>query len=241
MAKVSTRQSSSTKIQELVGAGKNFLSSEVPTNRAVIQQGILLKIQQISQHSTKYSNRDLCKDLVPLVFSQWVKANAQFVRPVTISEKALLKRILNLWETAEDYAWGRKTTGKDQFVSKLDKLMDISICRHVIILCKDKLSLCPNPSECEVKAHVSCDCPREKKIPIMELRWLHVQRSKVGELSTMQMGASDLKETRKQIKAIERKASRTEAQRKRIKIENEQGEMLQVFKFVFYFCLYKDK
>lgn len=57
----------------------------------------------------------------------------------------------------------------------------------------------------------------------------------------MQMGASDLKETRKQIKAIERKASRTEAQRKRIKIENEQGEMLQVFKFVFYFCLYKDK
>ena len=230
MAKVgvSTRTQSCSRIQELVGVGKEFLPSEVPTNRAVIQQGILLKNGQVSQHSKKYNNRDLCKDLVPLVLKQWSKANVQFVEPVIISEKAILKRILNLWETVEAYAWGRKTAGKDMFLSKLDQLMDITRCRHEIVLCEDESSSCKNFSDCKIGAHICCDCQRDSKIPVMELKWLFSQRSKVGERSNMQMGSKDVKESQRQSKKIQRKTSREESLKKKIRLEMEHEKASKV-------------
>ena len=43
MAGVKTRKHSYSKLSELVGSGKDFLPSEVPTLRAVIQKGILIR------------------------------------------------------------------------------------------------------------------------------------------------------------------------------------------------------
>ena len=78
MSKAKTRHSSITSISEFIGPGKDFIPSELPTNRAVIQKGILLKEQKsitCNLRQNKYSNRDLASDLIPLVLAQWRKAN----------------------------------------------------------------------------------------------------------------------------------------------------------------------
>ena len=59
------KYSSITNISEFIGPGKDFIPSELPTNRAVIQKGILLKEQKsrtCNLRQNKYSNKDLTND-----------------------------------------------------------------------------------------------------------------------------------------------------------------------------------
>ena len=48
-----TRHQSGSKLTELVGPGKDFIPSEVPTLRAVIQQGILIKEELLAKQDKK--------------------------------------------------------------------------------------------------------------------------------------------------------------------------------------------
>ena len=84
------KYSSITNISEFIGPGKDFIPSELPTNRAVIQKGILLKEQKsitCNLRQNKYSNRDFASDVFQLVLSQWRKANVNFQQPVIIGGK----------------------------------------------------------------------------------------------------------------------------------------------------------
>ena len=76
-----TRHSSGTKPSDVVGPGKEFLTSEVPTLRAVIQRGILLQQERLLVKEVErkhYPVTELAKDLAPLVIRQWRKSNANF-------------------------------------------------------------------------------------------------------------------------------------------------------------------
>ena len=55
-----TRLSSNTKLVELVGPGKEFLPSEVPTLRALIQKGILMQEDNLHNNiiRSKYPIKD---------------------------------------------------------------------------------------------------------------------------------------------------------------------------------------
>ena len=46
-----TRISSGSKISDYVGAGQEFNKSEVPTNRAVIRMGLLLKERKLLEEN----------------------------------------------------------------------------------------------------------------------------------------------------------------------------------------------
>merc|ERR1712129_410117 len=48
-----TRHQSGSKLTELMGPGKEFIQSEVPTLRAVIQQGILIKEELLVRQDKK--------------------------------------------------------------------------------------------------------------------------------------------------------------------------------------------
>ena len=220
MSKVKTR-SSTTAISDFIGPGKDFIPSELPTNRAVIQKGILLKEQKsmtCNLHHNKYSNKDLASDLIPFVLAQWRKANVKFQQPVIIGEKSLYYRIKTLWEKVENVAWGRtKAKVKEELILKLDKLMDLITCPHKILLCEHDMSGCSSPQNCKSKAHINCTCIFSKKIPTMELRWLYSQRNKTGEKSDMQMGHADKIETTKLRKKYKRKISDEKAYEKRMK------------------------
>ena len=67
-----TRHQSGSKLRELVGAGKEFLLSEVPTLRAVIQRGILIKERWMIEENTgqkKVLVGDIVRELVPLIMT----------------------------------------------------------------------------------------------------------------------------------------------------------------------------
>ncbi|XP_065656719.1 uncharacterized protein LOC136082069 [Hydra vulgaris] len=150
MSKVKTR-SSTTAISDFIGPVKDFIPSELPTNRAVIQKGILLKEQKnitCNLHHNKYSNKDLASDLIPFVLAQWRKANVKLQQPVIIGEKSLYYRIKTLWEKVENVVWKRtKAKVKEELLLKLDKLMDLITCPDKILLCEHDLSGCSSPQK----------------------------------------------------------------------------------------------
>ena len=223
---VSTRQSSCSAMTDFVGKGKEFMPSELPTHRAVIQRGILLK-EQTMMYRKHYTNRDIANDLSLLVLAQWSKANAKFVYPVIVDKAYLPVKIRRLWEKVEDIAWKRaKGKQKEDLESYLDRLFDITRCRCSIVLCESTLSECPEPKGCKYQVHIKCVCPLDRKLPKLNLRWIYGQRQKCGEKSDMQINLNDFKETDKQIKAEKRKLREEESLAKRMLLEKKEEDLL---------------
>ena len=221
-----TRHQSGTKLGELVGPGKEFVLSEVPTLRAIIQKGILIKERLMIEEMTSKKNilvGELVKEVAPLVLAQWQKSNAKFVPPVTITEKSPRQK---LDEVAQGKGKGGQKEEKEKVVDLLDKLLDVTTCPHTILLCNEEGSGSMDIKNCKVKAQNKCNCPLESKVPVLDLNWLAVKRAKRNEKSEMMMGGDDKKETEKQHKAAKRKAKDKEADLKRRKKSNEDEERL---------------
>ena len=160
-----------------------------------------------------------------------------FCPPVIIQEKSLTTKVERLWKRVENVVRGRvKQPEKEKVVAILDKLFDITTCQCTIRLCHESQSGCCNQDSCKLEAHIQCSCPLASKLPIVELRWLHSQRAKTGEISNMMIGGVDAKETAKQIQAAKRKATDREAAIKRNKkyeLEKVQQKELQEKSNVF--------
>ena len=132
--------------------------------------------------------------MLPNVLGQWLKANALFVYPVIIHEKTIFKKLKYLWKSAVDFSNGRgKKAEKERFSLKLDKLVDILLCKCKLILCSEYKC----DSGCMEKIHIKCKCKREEKIPIVELQFIYSQRTKIGSFGTFHIGSADRKESKK--------------------------------------------
>lgn len=220
--KATTRKGSgSQQMKDFVGKGKDLDKKEVPSLRAVLQQGILLKETLILEDGLtklEIGARDLAKELAPLIVAQWSKSNIKFTPPVIISEDSLVRKVERMWTKVQDVARGRTTKKeKERVESLLDKLLDITTCNHTILLCQELGSGCPGQEDCKMNAHIHCDCPRENKIPEMELEWMFHQRAKIGEKCDMMMGDVDWVESEKQAKTAENKSKKEAADVKRDK------------------------
>ena len=118
-------------------------------------------------------------ELVPLIRAQWHRSNAKFSPPVTINDNSLRIKVVRMWKRVEEFVRGRATKAEVKKVEDLlDKLLDITTCKHKILLCDQVDSQCKEANNCLVKAHIKCDCPKESKVPVMELQWLAAQRAK---------------------------------------------------------------
>ena len=105
MAGIKTRKQSYSKLSELVGSGKDFLPSEVPTLRAVIQKGIVIRegvLVELEKAKTEVHSKDIIAQLVPLIVAQWQISNAKFTPPVTIKEKSIRTKVERLWWMVEE-------------------------------------------------------------------------------------------------------------------------------------------
>ena len=74
VSKPKTRHQSSCKLTEFIGPGKEFALAAVPTNRAVIQKGLLLREDKLAKEgidAKNYSVKEIYSDLAPLVEAQW--------------------------------------------------------------------------------------------------------------------------------------------------------------------------
>ena len=79
---------------------------------------------------------------------------------------------------------------------KLDKLLDPLYCKcQPIQECSEVgcLGSKQKPS-CLVGAHLTCSCPRDNKIPKLELLFVKSQREKKGEKAGLQIASADFKE-----------------------------------------------
>ena len=137
-----------------------------------------------------------------------------------------MERLKVIWKRVENHVskrkMGRKNRqGKEEIVDQLDKLLDITTCKHTIKLCDDDGSGCVNRKECKRGAHINCSCPKEMKIPVLELKFLYSQRNKVGEHSDMMISGIDLKETERQNKAAKQKIREQEAEMKKKRKEEQ--------------------
>ena len=89
VSKVKTRhQSGNQKLREYVGNGKELDISEVPTLRAVIQKGLLIK-ENLLMESDNLRRHDIslsevANKVAPVIIGQWLKSNAKFVPPVVL-------------------------------------------------------------------------------------------------------------------------------------------------------------
>ena len=87
-------------------------------------------------------------------------------------------------------------------------------------------SQCKEAKNCLVNAHIKCDCPKESKVPVMELQWLAAQRAKIGEKSSMMMSNNDKVETERQKKQKRGKWNKLKQILKRKKKLEEEEKLL---------------
>jgi hypothetical protein len=224
---VKTRYSSGSSLAEYLGPGRVLQHSEFPTLRSTLRQGLLFKEEKMLQEgnmrpgrSYSYQLQELVSDMTDALLAQWRRANIEFKPPVTITKYGIEKKLKLAWETAQKIA-SKHITKQNQikaFEEKLDKLLDITKCKCVILLCQE--SGCPG---CEQGAHITCSCPTEEKIPLLEIRFMFDQREKTGDKGAMMISTSvDMIEQKKK----EKKEARAELElkRKENRKENEDRE-----------------
>lgn len=209
MSGLRTRNTSGSNLSDLLGKGRELLPSELPTARDILQLGIYLK-ETDPRGPSKYPVSELINEIYIQTHLQWMKANHLFAFPVMITEKAAKNKLKDLWTLATSLATNKNKTltkkfKRTSFVDKLDKLFDLLHCH------------CPLDK---------CTCKRETKIPASDLEFIIAQREKVGSKGKLVIGATDSKETKRQIKLIEKKKKQLEQENKRkqkLTVEAEQS------------------
>ena len=164
---------------------------------------ILAAVEMLKISDPNESNWGLCCKLTPKVKAKWAETNPLLV---VIQDQSISRKIQLNYETATLINQARaKAKVKKLFIDKLDTLFDILVCQCPIICC-DK-SEC-NKAHCQDGAHITCSCPRQVKIPPMELKFILDQRKKVGlKGGLMVIAGADRKEAERQAKSLARKQS----------------------------------
>ena len=69
--------------------------------------------------------------------------------------------------------------------------------------------------KCKQGAHILCSCPREEKLPKLELLFIYKQRQKTGEIGGMQIGRPDFPESARQATYLVRKQAEEQGRQAR--------------------------
>ncbi|KAG7159596.1 hypothetical protein Hamer_G004255, partial [Homarus americanus] len=164
-------------------------------------------------------DKELINDMIVPLLHQWTKANALFKPPVINQCRTIELKLTKLWHKAVETSLGKGNLArKNEFLHTLDTLFDILTCKCSIQLCSE--SNCSHSGKRENNSHIDCGCPREKKIPVLELEFIKAQRTKAEGQGSMQMGSIDYSETKKQIaNAKKREQIREREQKKKMKSE----------------------
>ena len=219
MAGTRTRKSSGTKLRDFLGGARPLLLTECPTMRDVLRQALHLQEQELLVKETdrrNYPVKEVMSDILPMIKSQWQAANAMFKHPVIVSDQVILNKIVTGWKQASDYCYKRmKKNKQEKFLKQLDKVVDILKCKCNISSCSEA-----NCAGCNTEAHINCSCPKQNKIPKLELNFVLAQRTKVGDFSAFQIAGNNVKETKRQKKQLDQK-NKEEMKVKRMKNDKE--------------------
>ncbi|XP_047137373.1 uncharacterized protein LOC124813865 [Hydra vulgaris] len=188
-----TRWKNDSCLRQYLGSGKELPTAKLPTLRDVLRYGIFLR-ETSKLNRRNYSNSDLIPDIYNKLLEKWQMASVLFVPPVISLKHNLVTRLKVAWNKANLISQNRASKFIKQKLNLIiDKLFDLVECNCKISFCSEQ---CCSP-DCKVGAHITCICPRERKIPINELVYIKAQREKIGSLSSYQLGPADLMESKK--------------------------------------------
>ena len=91
-----TRKNLITPTVKLIGPGKEFILTELPTLPAILQYGIYLRDQRLlvqQKDRSSCSDRELAKEITLAIVNQWKRANTGFQPPVVIDEWSIIRRV----------------------------------------------------------------------------------------------------------------------------------------------------
>ena len=127
-------------MEEYLGVAKDFLQTEVPTLRDCLRLALFLQkrnfIELEKGKTTKI--KEIIEEVVTRIFKQWQLANVLFKPPVTQTPWTVHQKIQNMWNKISDIVWHRTRVSlkqRDELETKLDKLLDIVICKCPISIC----------------------------------------------------------------------------------------------------------
>lgn len=176
------------------------------------------------------TTHEVVSDMLEKVKERWTTASAKFQPPVTVMDKAIHARLTRLWEKSKSIARMQiKSREKvSAFEEQLDRLFDITKCRCAILTCREAdCDGCPSSSSSSLPpCHIKCSCPREHKIPVLELPFIRIQREKIGGKSDCMMSSVDIKEHQKMVAALKRK-EKSEESRKSKFVQQEQDSQAE--------------
>ena len=158
-----------------MGVGKELVPSEVPTLRAVLQLALHLQDERWRRediNKRNYPVKDLMKDVINSVFAQWGRANFLFKPPVLCTNRNMEIKLEKYWERAKLAARGSlKANLKAELEQKLDKLLDPlkCFCQPIQKCCDVGCLGRKQKPPCLGVGHLTCSCPKESKIPKLEL------------------------------------------------------------------------
>ena len=101
MSAPKTRHQAATRLVEFVGPEKDLNAGEVPTVRAALRKGILVRERLPRWPRKIFTPETFAKELAPAVLAQWQKSNAKFIHPVVIKEDTLARKLENVWDKAK--------------------------------------------------------------------------------------------------------------------------------------------
>ena len=234
-AKKGTR-SAQPQLMNFVGPPEELPLADLPTRRNVLQKMMLDKLND-PRYEKQIPIIELARKTGHAVLSLWTKQNTQMTGAL-VKEKEVVRRVLLLWNRMEEAATGgrrnRKSSGKRKkygqaaeerkaFLANLDQLFDIVSCQCPILSCSE-FSCSDN---CEAKVHINCTCPKEHKIPELELEFIYDQRHKSGSKGKLMIAGRDKRETARQQKLLLRQLK--EEQRKEKREEKEAAREKELF------------
>ena len=221
-AKKKTRHSSGD-IGKLIGGPSDLPVSDLPTLRDVLAKGIQIQGTQVSgKNDAKL--KDLIEDLHEAVVSQYKKVNSNL--PL-ITEKSIKNKLTREWEKYKGFIRNKTSTSSsrfDDYSGKLNKIFDIISCKCPIMTC-EKMGC----SGCQKKVHLCCSC-LDKRIPSIDLEYVHDQRAREGQKGAFQIGGPDKPEMLAMEEKAEKKLQLEEKEENKVEKENRRRTTEKVIK-----------
>ena len=191
----STR-SAQPQLVNLAGPPEDLPLADLPTRRNVPQKMMQEKLNDPSlRYERHIPTMELAGKTGWAVLSLWTQMNTQMTRAL-VKEKEVVRRVFLLWTRMEEVASGgrKKASGKRKkygqageerkaFMANLDQLFDIVSCQCPILSCSE--------FSCSDKVHTNCSCPKEIRIPELELEFINDQRRKSGSKGKLMIAGRD--------------------------------------------------
>ena len=186
MANKKKTRNSSGDPEKAVGGAADLPQAELP-----LLKEIFARARQIKESSFKQMTvtKDLIDTLYGEVLALYLKVNSNL--PL-ITERMGKEKLKALYEKYKDLVRSGASATSPRMIAfqdKLDRIFDLVACKCEIKECGDV-----SCEGCEVKAHISCSCKKDKKIPVNELHFVLDQRRRVGVKGLVQLGNKDLPE-----------------------------------------------